>query len=164
MVVSSLEGAPLASSLKGPAWTRGDSLGSPPRKQPRPERFPASGTREGEHQGLGWGGENVKGLPDLGSWVPNSQHSPGEEKVPCALQSRFLKASRAGSASPSLPSPHPAASGQGLTCCRRWRPSPAARRAACSRGCRVRASGGARPLRRGRYADRPPKPGRHGPH
>ena len=42
MVVSSLEGAPLASSLKGPAWTRGDSLGSPPQKQPRPELFPAS--------------------------------------------------------------------------------------------------------------------------
>lgn len=59
--------------LGGTHWAR--RLGSHPAHS-----APASGTRKGEHQGLGGGGENVKGLPDLGSWVPNSQHSPGEEK------------------------------------------------------------------------------------
>ena len=152
----------MASSLKGPTWTRGDSLGSPPRKQPRPERFPAS-EPERESTRVWDGEERMSKGSRIGSWVPNSQHSPGEEKVPCALQSRFLKASRTGSASPSLPSPHPAASGSGLTCCRRWRPSPAAHRAARSRGCPAKAPGGARPPHCERHAGRPPTPGSRRP-
>lgn len=79
MVVSSLEGAPLASSLKAPRGLGGTPWARRLGSNPAHSAFQLL-NREGEHQGLGGGGENVKGLPDLGSWVPNSQHSPREEK------------------------------------------------------------------------------------